>query len=138
MTDLPLEPAAVVRGLWDAINDRDYTRVADSIAAKCSWVSIGSGRTVVGPEAMVLGLLKFAEAFPDGRGEILNLIVSGETVVVEWVVRGTNAGPYDGRPPTGRKFARRGCSVAEVRGGKIVGYRDYFDRQTLTEQLGLV
>ena len=137
MSEGEAEPEAVVRRLWDAINDRDYTSVADAIAEECKWVSIGGGRTVIGPEAMVLGLLKFAEAFPDGRGEILNLVASGETVVVEWIVRGTNAGPYDGRPPTGRKFARRGCSVAEVEGGKIVGYRDYFDRQTLTEQLGL-
>jgi predicted ester cyclase len=86
---------------------------------------------------MVLGLLKFADAFPDGRGEILNLVACGETVVVEWLVHGTHAGRYEDQPPTGRRFERRGCSVAEVRDGKIVGYRDYFDRLTLTEQLGL-
>jgi steroid delta-isomerase-like uncharacterized protein len=128
---------SVIRRLWDAINARDYTTVAGLIEPECRWVSVGSGRTVIGPEAMVLGLLKFADAFPDGRGEILNLVAVDETVVVEWVVRGTNAGPYEDRPPTGRRFERRGCSVAEVRAGKIVGYRDYFDRLTLTEQLGL-
>ena len=127
----------VVRRLWESINERDYPRLAGAIAEHCEWVSVASGRVFRGPEAMVGGLRDFAAAFPDGRGEILNLVAAGETVVVEWRVSGTNTGPFDGREPTGKSFERRGCSVAEVRGAKIVGYRDYFDRATLLEQLGL-
>ena len=39
--------------------------------------------------------------------------------------------------PTGSAFARTGVGMIELRDGKIVRYRDYFDRQTMTEQLGL-
>ena len=35
-------------------------------------------------------------------------------------------------------WRRRGCSVAEVEGGKIVRYRDYYDRATLLQQLDLI
>jgi ketosteroid isomerase-like protein len=131
------EAEQVVRQLWDSINERDYARLAGAIAERCEWVSIGAGTKHRGPSAMVAGLRSFADAFPDGRAEILNLVAVDSTVVVEWRVSGTNTGPLNGDGPTGRKLDRRGCSVAEVRGGKIVGYRDYFDRATMTEQLGL-
>ena len=55
-------------------------------------------------------------------------IAPGDVVVIEWRTSGTRAAD-------GVTFSRRGCAVAEVRGGKIAAYRDYFDRQTLTEQL---
>ena len=40
------------------------------------------------------------------------------------------------RTPTGRSFARTGVGIVELRDGQIVRYRDYFDRLTMTEQLG--
>jgi ketosteroid isomerase-like protein len=130
-------PEEVVRQLWDAINARDYARLADAIADRCMWSSIGSGRTFQGPAAVVDGLRRFHDAFPDGRAQIIKLLAVEDTVVIEWRVTGTNIGSYEGHKPTLRKLDRRGCSVAEVRGEKIVAYRDYFDRLTLREQLGL-
>jgi ketosteroid isomerase-like protein len=84
--------------------------------------------THIGPEAMVRGVRAFHEQFPDGRTEIEQLWACGDVVVIEWRTSGTRG--------DGASFSRRGCSVAEVRGGKIARYRDYFDRQTLGDQLG--
>jgi ketosteroid isomerase-like protein len=122
-----LEPESVIRRFWDAINERDYARVAGAIAENCEWVSVPTERSYLGPKVMVDGVRAFADEFPDGRTEIERLHSAGDVVVVEWRTTGTNAG--------GRSFSRRGCSVAEIRGGKIAAYRDYFDRQTLTDQL---
>jgi steroid delta-isomerase-like uncharacterized protein len=130
-----VDPESVVRQLWDAINARDYARLAGAIAEQCEWVSMPTERSYVGPKAMVDGLRAFHEAFPDGRGEILDVHVNGDVVIVEWRMAGTNDGPLNGAPPTGRAFSRRGCSVATVRGGKIVAYHDYFDRLALLEQI---
>ena len=130
-----LEPESVVRQLWRAINDRDYAHLAGAIAERCEWMSMPSGQVYRGPAAMVEGLRTFHEAFPDGRGEIIEVYVAGNVVVTEWEVTGTNMGSRNDIAPTGRPFSRRGCSVALVVGGKIVAYRDYFDRQTLTDQL---
>ena len=130
-----LDPESVIRRLWGAINDRDYARLAGAIAERCEWVSMPLEHAFRGPQAMIDGLRAFHEAFPDGHGEILELHAAGETIVVEWRMTGTNTGPLSGAAPTGRAFTRRGCSVATVRGGKIVAYRDYFDRQTLVDQL---
>ena len=131
-----LDPESVVRQLWDAINARDYARLAGAIAEGCEWVSMPSERIYIGPTAMVDGRRTFHEAFPDGHGEIIDLHLTGDVVVVEWRMTGTNTGPLNGNPATGRPFARRGCSVATVRGGKIVAYHDYFDRLAQIEQLG--
>jgi steroid delta-isomerase-like uncharacterized protein len=127
----------VVRQFWDAFNDHDYARLAGALSEQCEWLAVPTGKVFRGPDPLVAGLREFLKPFPDGRGEILNLVAAGDTVVVEWRVTGTHTGPLNGREATGKTFERRGCSVAEVRGGKIVGYRDYFDRLTLIEQLGL-
>ena len=123
-----LDPESVMRQLWDAINERDYARVAGAIAERCEWKSMPTERAYVGPQAMVDGVRAFHEQFPDGATEIERLHQDGDVVVVEWRTSGTDA--------DGRSFARRGCSVATVRGGKIAAYRDYFDRQSLADQLG--
>lgn len=63
------------------------------------------------------------------------LVSSQGIVVVEWDSSGTFEQPFRGAAPDGKAFRRRGCSVAEVLGGKIVHYRDYYDRATLLRQL---
>ena len=122
-----LDPESVVRRLWNAINDRDYARVAGAIAETCEWKSMPTEQVYVGPKAMVDGVRAFHESFENGLTEIERIFVIGDVAVVEWRTSGTAV--------SGRSFARRGCAVAEVRGGKIAAYRDYFDRQSLADQL---
>ena len=122
-----LDPESVVRQLWDAINERDYARVAGAIAETCAWTSMPTEQTYIGPQAMLDGLRAFHGQFPNGASEIERLHLDGDTVVVEWRTHGTTT--------DGRSFSRPGCSVAVVRGGKIAAYHDYFDRQSLTDQL---
>jgi ketosteroid isomerase-like protein len=81
-------------------------------------------------------------AFPDFSVASVTLIGQGDLVANEWSARGTHTGPLpraDGGAdePTGRSFARTGVGIVEVRNNQIVRYRDYFDRQTMTDQLGL-
>jgi ketosteroid isomerase-like protein len=87
-------------------------------------------------------LQDFTTAFPDFSVASVMLIGQGELVANEWSARGTHTGPLpraDGghEEPTGRSFARTGVGIVEVRNNHIVRYRDYFDEQTLTQQLGL-
>jgi steroid delta-isomerase-like uncharacterized protein len=133
-----LMPEAVVRGMFDALNRRDYPRAAGAVHEHCEWHSLGSGTINRGPGAMVAGLREFSAAFPDWRAEIERVTSIGDLVVVEWVSAGTFEGPFRGKAPSGKRFERRGCSVAEVRGGKIVRYRDYYDRAILLQQLGIL
>lgn len=133
MTDL--SPEGVVRSYFEALNARDYARAAGGIAEHCRWESVPTEGVYTGPDAIVKGLREFAAAFPDWKVEMANVVSAGPFVVVEWVVSGTFTHPFRGREPNHRRFTRRGCAVAEVEAGRIVRYRDYYDRLTLQQQL---
>jgi steroid delta-isomerase-like uncharacterized protein len=136
MTDL--SPEGIVRGMWDALNARDYARAAGAIAERCEWHSMATETTHLGPTPIVAGLREFTSAFPDWRADVERVSTIGNRVVVEWLSSGTFRNPFRGRAPNGRRFQRRGCSVAEIQGGKIVRYWDYYDRLTLLQQLDLL
>jgi steroid delta-isomerase-like uncharacterized protein len=135
----PYSPESVVRGFFDALNARDYRRAATSIADDCQWWSMPNEARHDGCSAVIAGLDQFTTAFPDWRADIERVIAAGPVVAVEWVSSGTfKGGVFRGKLPNGKSFRRRGCSVAEVRHGQIVHYRDYFDRVSLLEQLDLM
>ena len=132
-----LSPEAIVRSMFEALNQRDYARAAGAIAEDCEWWSMPAESLHRGPGAIVAGLREFTASFPDWRADVERVITSGSFVVVEWASSGTFAHPFRGRAPNGKRFARRGCSVAQVRTGKIVHYRDYYDRASMLVQLDL-
>ena len=84
----------------------------------------------------------WAYAFPDGRIEVDHMIAAGDFVVVEYVGRGTHAGPLRGSgrtvSPTGRSITLDICDVLEIRDGMIRSARSYFDSGSLMMQLGLM
>ena len=61
---------------------------------------------------------------------------SADVAICELVGLGTHTGPLDELPPTGRRIALPGCNVVEVRDGKILREREYFDTGALMHQLG--
>lgn len=133
-----LTPRDVVEGYFDALNVRDYARAAGAIAEDCRWESVATEGVHQGPGPIVAGLREFVAAFPDWHAHMDSVVAAGGHVVVEWTVTGTFTRPFRGREPNHKRFKRRGCAVAEVEGGKIVRYRDYYDRLTLHQQLDLV
>ena len=135
---IDLTPEGTVRSYYDALNARDYARAAGPIAESCDWVSMPTENRFRGPSAVVAGLREFTTAFPDWRVEVERVISRGTFVVIEWRTTGTFQQPFRGREPNGRAFSRRGCAVAEVERGRIVRYRDYYDRASFYAQLGLL
>jgi steroid delta-isomerase-like uncharacterized protein len=80
-------------------------------------------------------------AFPDLSFEVLSSVPADAgpdgTLVVQWLMRGTNTGPLRGLFPTGRTVALPGVDVITISGGQIRSVEGCFDRQTMAEQLGL-
>lgn len=58
-------------------------------------------------------------AFPDGKGTITNLLVSGDTVAMEVEWTGTNTGSMIGMPPTGKSVKAAGAIFVTAKDGKI-------------------
>jgi steroid delta-isomerase-like uncharacterized protein len=136
------ENIEVVRRFGEALTNRDWAAFDDLVAEDCEWTDVPSGRTMLGRDELIAGCKSFTTAFPDFSVESVTLVGQGDIVANEWSARGTHAaalprpdgGNYE---PTGRPFARSGVGIVELHDSRIVRYRDYFDRQTLTEQLGL-
>ncbi len=132
----------VVRRLAAAVTRRDWEAFDELLAEDFQWTDVPSGSTINSRDEPIAAYKRFTAAFPDFRVECVTLIGQGCLVASEWRGRGTHKGPLP-RPdcghyePTGRSFERTGVGIVELRGRKIVNYRDYFDRQTLTDQLGL-
>ena len=132
----------VVRKLGEALTNRDWTAFGNLVAEDCEWTDVPSGHTINGARELVDACRTFTSAFSDFVVQSVTLIGQNNLVANEWSARGTHDGPLP-RPdggrdePTGRTFARTGVGIVELLDGRIVRYRDYFDRQTMAEQLGL-
>ena len=126
----------VVRAYFDALNARDYEKAAALFSDDCEFVSVASGVQFTGTDSMLTGCASSPRRSPTGRrgGERHRLRPLRRDRVENHRHTG---GHVPRRVPTGIRFRRDGCSVAEVEDGRIVRYRDYYDRATLLEQLGL-
>jgi len=85
----------------------------------------------------------FLTAFPDLHFDVTQIIAQDDYVVVNWKGVGTHQGPLvtpsgNSIPPTGKKSTVPGSSTFEIKHGKIVSSRIYWDMVTLLGQLGLM
>jgi steroid delta-isomerase-like uncharacterized protein len=133
---------SIVRTFFDAINAQDPDSAAELVTNDSEFTELPTGRIYRGPDGVRENFQFWFGAFPDGKVEIRNLIGAGDTVVVEYIGRGTNTGPMQTEqgemPPTGKSVQLEFCDVVEVKGGKIARGRSYFDSGSMMRQLGLI
>ena len=118
-----------VEKLWNQGN----LAVADELVAD-DFVDHYTG--VEGPAGYKELVCGFRQAFPDLEFEIHHLYeVDEETVVGHWTMRGTNEGPYFGRPATGASVEMPGIDIVTFRDGQLVENYEVADERGLLEQL---
>ncbi len=141
------ENVALARSLTDLYNSRKsdpawLEKSMTAFATDSQLTNVPLGITLPGSEGYKQFVLFFAEAFPDSRVEVTNMFATEDQCVLEYTGRGTNTGPLHlpmGEiPATGRWAELRLCDVTQIRNGKIVSYRTYYDTMTMMQQLGLV
>jgi len=135
------ENAAIGRRLIDILNERDWDARFELIAEDCEWEDVPARLIIRGSGELVEATKSFVAAFPDIHVETLRMIAQGDLVAIEWRGRGTHTGePIElggvVHQPTGRSFVRDGVGIAQIRDGKVVSYRDHFDRLQMFEQVG--
>lgn len=82
-------------------------------------------------------MAELLEAFPDVRVEVERVISSDTGTAMECTFHGTQEGEFDGIPPTGKTVDDTFVSIITVSDDGITSWTDYWDRMSLTEQLGL-
>ena len=132
----PADVEAVFReyeALWNG--DRSKFDVVSEIIALHD--PAAPGGEVHGRDAVEEFIRGVREGFPDFHIETEELLQSGETIMLEWTATGTNTGPIEGLPPTGRSIQVSGMSKVVVEDGAIQEDRIYYDYHDFAGQLGL-
>jgi steroid delta-isomerase-like uncharacterized protein len=127
----------LVEKLYDALNAHDLDRIAEFHDDSYLLESDSLPGPIHGPEGAKQNTATYFKAFPDLHFEIQQMIASGDYVVTRWHSTGTNNGEFNGMPPTGGRVSINGCSVSQIRNGRIIKTTLYFDQLTLLRPLGV-
>jgi steroid delta-isomerase-like uncharacterized protein len=131
---------SLVHAHYDALNHGDLDGATASFADDVETIT---------PSGTLRGLAAFrgmAQAFlaavPDMRHDVVRTLEDGDTIVVEGIYSGTQTGPLVGAqgtiPPSGNAFAFPYVDFMEVKDGKCVSHRIYWDNVTFLAQLGAI
>src|ERR1700749_5280811 len=112
-----LTEAEAYFGAWNAHDP-------EAVAATFTEGGTYTGPTVCGHPLTGAAITEHARAlltaFPDLTFEIVGAHpAGGRQVMTQWVMHGTNTGPWNGQPPTSHSVAVQGVDVLTVTAGKI-------------------
>ena len=96
---------------------------------------IAGGKVFDGDDEVRRYYSQSRDAFPDQRGEIIQLRHADDAVIVEFWLHGTHRGTLNGLPPTGNAFRCRMIALFLFEGETLTCERIYFDSLSMIEQL---
>ena len=124
---------------FDGWNHGDGAAVVASLTSGGTYEDPTTGGPLTG-DALAENVSTVATGFPDLSFDVVSTATTSDTsVVVQWVMHGTNTGPMPGGRATGGTIALPGVDLIDYDPGadrisKVVGY---FDSATMLRQLGL-
>jgi steroid delta-isomerase-like uncharacterized protein len=122
---------------FDAWNRRSPEGIVATIQPGGSYEDPMTGGPLSGP-AIAQYAAGLFEAFPDLAFELINPAATGpNSVAAQWVMRGTNTGPLQGAPPTGKFVTLAGADFIGTDGNKVASVKGYFDSIEVPRQLGM-
>ena len=137
-----MDAQTLVRTFHDIYNRRDWGRIDSIVAPEQRFLDMPSGQSMTGPMGIKEFFSIWADAFPDSRAEINELHTGEHHVTDLFTFRGTHTAPLrtpaGAIPATNKKVEVAGNFFFEIRGGKIVASRNYYDLATILRQLGVV
>ncbi len=90
-----------------------------------------------GPEGFIGFFTQFRAAFPDLKIAVEHLTADEDTVAIAYTVTGTQDGPFQGNPATGRKIKARGLQLARFDSdGLILERWGSSDEAGILQQIG--
>ena len=131
----------LIREQIDAQGARDDNRLGATVTDDYIYNEFGTQRRVQGREAWVEIWQGWRQAFPDVKGTVQNVFVSGNQAVAETTWDGTLQGDFAGPGGTisanGKRMQQLPVAfVYTVEGGKLKEANVYFDLTTLLQQIG--
>ncbi len=91
-----------------------------------------------GPEGFIKFFTQFRSAFPDLKIAVEQMTADEDSVAIAYTVTGTQQGPFQGIPATGKKIKARGVQIAKFNGdAKITERWGSSDEAGMLQQLGV-
>jgi len=132
-----MEPLEVAQAYFDAWHLRDPAEEAATFALDGTYADPTTGQPLSG-QAIVEYTSGLVSACPDlSFGIVSTGDADDGTVVAQWLMQGTNSGPFGGGPPIGPMVELPGADFIVDDGDKIRSVQVYFDQRSFVEQLGL-
>jgi steroid delta-isomerase-like uncharacterized protein len=132
------ENERITQETFAAWNAHDPEAYAAHIADDYVWESESFPEPVRGKEAVKATMRANFAAFPDLHLEVETSVASDNHVAKTWIATGTHKGESLGVPATNKHVSVRGCTVVEIKDGRVVKSTSYSDRMTLLQQLGVL
>ena len=126
--------------MFGAYNAHDAAGVLELLTDDITWDAPDGhyvGKTEVGA-----ALEELFDAFPDAswpmEDVVLMLTPDHKMGAVTWTMKGTQTGPYNGLPATGKHVELSGVTLVTMTGPKVSGLVLQFDAYDYLTQLGVV
>jgi steroid delta-isomerase-like uncharacterized protein len=125
---------AIVVQLFTAWNSHDADKVAATFSDDAVYEDVTADHISRGKADVRKWAAGAFEVFENFKMEVVSSSFYNGSGVVEWIWSGTDKGIHK----TGKNFSVRGVSIVEIRKGKILRYKEYYDWATAMKQLGLL
>jgi steroid delta-isomerase-like uncharacterized protein len=123
---------------YEAFNARDLNKAVGAALDSVPWEDHGRGLTTKTREDLKGSLQSWIDGFSDGKITEPKAIDAGDTVIVEFIARGTNDGPMGPAPATGKRVSLPMLDIFHFdKDGKITSGASYYDMFSLLVQMGL-
>ena len=120
---------------WSAQN---IEAILSFFTEDCVYEDVALSAVNTGKQQLEAFLRVTFTATPDFRIEPKAVFAAGDRAASEWIMSGTQTGPFPGIPATKKKFSVRGVSLMELEQGKIRRNTDYWSLATLLQQVGVL
>jgi len=123
---------------WSSAENNDPQRVLALFAEDCLFEDVTFGVIARGKDELRSFVSGAFAAVPDFKYQVTRRFAGSQWAAIEWIMSGTHKGDFPGMPATGKYFSSvRGCSILELKTGKIGRQSDYWDQATFMKQVGL-
>jgi steroid delta-isomerase-like uncharacterized protein len=132
-----MEALEVAAQYFDAWNRRDPEGIAAIFVPEGTYTdpTVPEGLGPAGTAEYARGLFT---GFPDLSFQVESAAECGPgTIGAQWVMTGSNDGPFLGLPPSGRAVRLEGADFIATEGDRVRSVVGYFDTRAVPEQLGL-
>ena len=92
-----------------------------------------------GPEGFIGFFTQLRRAFPDLKIAVEQMVADEDNVSIAYTMTGTQEGPFQGIPATGKKIKARGMQIAKFNADALIKERwGSSDQMGILEQIGAV